>query len=85
VRRRNDASRRFDRWCAATRRRPELVGKVETVRRDGIMASVKVRMMSDEILTTTITREATEEMHLAACMEITVLIESSQVMLAIDD
>jgi molybdate transport system regulatory protein len=65
--------------------RNQLVGKIETVTLGGIMASVKVRLMSDEIITAAITREAAEEMNLATGMEITVLVKSTEVMLAIDD
>jgi molybdate transport system regulatory protein len=62
-----------------------LVGKVESVTLGGIMASVKVRLMSDEIITAAITSEAAKEMHLAAGIEIRVLIKSTEVILAIDD
>jgi molybdate transport system regulatory protein len=65
--------------------RNQLVGKVEDIQLGGIMASVKVRLMSEEIITAAITREAAEEMHLVAGMDITVLIKSTEVMLAIDD
>ena len=65
--------------------RNQLVGKVENVQLGGIMASVKVRLTSDEIITAAITREAAEEMHLAPGMDITVLVKATEVMLAIED
>ena len=65
--------------------RNQLVGKVEDVKLGGIMASVKVRLTSDEIITAAITREAAEEMHLAAGIDITVLVKATEVMLALDD
>jgi molybdate transport system regulatory protein len=65
--------------------RNQLVGKVEDVKLGGIMAAVKVRLTSDEIITAAITREAAEEMKLTPGMDITVLVKATEVMLAIDD
>ena len=65
--------------------RNQLVGEVEDVKLGGIMASVKVRLTSDELITAAITREAAEEMHLAPGMDITVLVKASEVTLALED
>ena len=65
--------------------RNQLVGKVEEVQLGGIMASVKVRLTSDEVITAAITREAAEELHLAAGNDVTVLVKATEVMLAIDE
>jgi molybdate transport system regulatory protein len=65
--------------------RNQLVGNVKDVKLGDVMASVKVRLTSDEIITAAITREAAEEMHLAPGLDITVLVKSTEVMLAIED
>jgi molybdate transport system regulatory protein len=46
------------------------------------MASVKVKLGTDEIITAAITREAAEEMNLAQGNDVVVLIKSTEVMLA---
>jgi molybdate transport system regulatory protein len=65
--------------------RNQLVGTVEDVQLGGVVAAVKVRLTSDEIITAAITRKAAEEMHLAAGMDITVLVKATDVMLAIGE
>jgi len=62
--------------------RNQLRGTVDEVKLGGIMASVKVKLGSDEIITAAITREAAEELHLAQGTKVTVLIKSTEVMLA---
>jgi molybdate transport system regulatory protein len=64
--------------------RNQLAGKVESVSLGGIMASVKVRLGSDEVITAAITREAAEELNLSAGTEVVVLVKSTEVMLGIE-
>jgi molybdate transport system regulatory protein len=64
--------------------RNQLAGNVEDVQLGGIMASVKVKLGTGEIITAAITREAAEELGLAAGMDITVLVKATEVMLAVD-
>jgi molybdate transport system regulatory protein len=62
--------------------RNQLRGKVQEVKLGGIMASVKVKLGTDEIITAAITREAAEEMNLGQDRDVVVLIKSTEVMLA---
>jgi molybdopterin-binding protein len=64
--------------------RNQLAGTVQDVRLGGIMSSVKVALKSGETITAAITREAAEELELAAGMSVTVLVKATEVMLAID-
>jgi molybdate transport system regulatory protein len=64
--------------------RNQLAGTVEDVQLGGIMASVKVKLQSNETITAAITREAAEEMKLAKGSSVTVLIKATEVMLATD-
>ena len=49
------------------------------------MATVKVTLAGGEEVTASITREAVEELDLAAGRPVTVLVKSTEVMLAVDD
>jgi molybdate transport system regulatory protein len=62
--------------------RNQLSGTVEDVQPGGVMASVKVRLGSGEIITAAIPREAVEELNLARDTHVTVLIKATEVMLA---
>jgi molybdate transport system regulatory protein len=64
--------------------RNQLTGTVESVQLGGIMASIKVRLLSSETITAAITREAAEELGLAVGTTVTVLIKATEVMLAIE-
>jgi molybdate transport system regulatory protein len=64
--------------------RNQLAGTVDDVQLGGIMASVKVKLASDETITAAITREAAEELHLARGVEVVVLVKATEVMLAIE-
>jgi molybdopterin-binding protein len=64
--------------------RNQLIGIVQEVKLGGIMASVKVKLGSDEIITAAITREAAEELQLAEGTDVVVLVKSTEVMLAIE-
>ena len=62
--------------------RNQLRGTVEEVKLGGIMASVKVKLGTGEIITAAITREAAEEMSLGQGANVVALIKSTEVMLA---
>jgi len=64
--------------------RNQLKGTVEDVQLGGIMASVKVKLGSSETITAAITREAAEELRLAAGSQVRVLVKATEVMLAIE-
>ena len=65
--------------------RNQLAGTVESVDTGGVMATVKVTLAGGEEVTASITREAVEELGLAAGRPVTVLVKSTEVMLAVDD
>jgi molybdate transport system regulatory protein len=62
--------------------RNQLRGTVQEVKLGGIMASVKVKLGTDEVITAAITREAAEELKLGQGVKVAVLIKSTEVMLA---
>jgi molybdate transport system regulatory protein len=62
--------------------RNQLRGTVETVRLGEVMASVKVSVGGNQTITAAITREAVEELGLTGGDEVTVLVKSTEVMLA---
>lgn len=65
--------------------RNQLSGVVTDVRLGAVMASVKVKLDDGEqIVTASITREAVEELGLAAGVQATVLVKSTEVMLGVE-
>lgn len=65
--------------------RNQLPGTVTEVNIGSVMATVKVRLDGgDQIVTASITKEAVEELGLAAGTAATVLVKSTEVMLAVD-
>ena len=65
--------------------RNKLPGTITEVAIGGVMATVKVRLDGGEqIVTASVTREAVEELGLAEGTATTVLVKSTEVMLAID-
>ena len=65
--------------------RNQLPGTITEVAFGGVMATVKVRLDGGEqIVTASVTREAVEELGLAEGTATTVLVKSTEVMLAID-
>ncbi len=65
--------------------RNQLPGTITEVTTGGVMATVKVRLDGGEqIVTASITTEAVEELRLAVGMATTVLVKSTEVMLAVD-
>ncbi|MGW0176863.1 TOBE domain-containing protein [Rhodococcus sp. NPDC003322] len=66
--------------------RNQLSGTVVDVTVGAVMATVKVRLDGgDQIVTASITREAVEELGLEPGKPATVLIKSTEVMLAVED
>ena len=66
--------------------RNQLSGVVTEVKLGAVMASVKVKLDGGEqIVTASITREAVEELGLAIGVAATVLVKSTEVMLAVED
>ncbi|MDG3008724.1 molybdenum-binding protein [Rhodococcus sp. D2-41] len=65
--------------------RNQLSGVIVSVTPGAVMATVKVRLDGgDQIVTSSITKEAAEEMGLAAGQPVTALIKSTEVMLGVD-
>lgn len=65
--------------------RNQLSGVVTDVKLGGVMASVKVKLDGgDQIVTASITKEAVEELGLAAGVAATVLIKSTEVMVGVE-
>jgi molybdate transport system regulatory protein len=64
--------------------RNQLPGTVQSVRLGEAMAIVKVVLDGGQPITAAITRDAAEDLHLAAGSTVTVLIKSTEVMLATD-
>ena len=65
--------------------RNQLSGTITDVTLGSVMATVKVRLDGgDQIVTASITKEAAEELGLAVGTKATVLVKSTEVMLAVD-
>jgi molybdopterin-binding protein len=65
--------------------RNQLPGTITEVTLGSVMATVKVRLNAGEqIITASITKEAAEELGLAAGTATTVLVKSTEVALAVD-
>lgn len=64
--------------------RNQLPGTVESVQVGEAMAIVKVTLDGGQTVTASITREAAEDLALAEGSAVTVLVKSTEVMLAVD-
>jgi len=65
--------------------RNQLAGSVTAVNLGSVVATVKVRLDGgDQIVTASITKEAVEELCLTVGTATTVLVKSTEVMLAVD-
>ena len=65
--------------------RNQLPGTVTEVNIGSVMATVKVRLDGgDQLVTASITKEAVEELGLSVGTKTTVLVKSTEVMLAVD-
>jgi molybdate transport system regulatory protein len=64
--------------------RNQLHGKVASVQPGTVMTIVKVTLDGGESVTSSITKEAAEELGLKVGSRVTVLVKSTEVMLAVD-
>ena len=64
--------------------RNQLPGKVESVQPGAVMSIVKIRLDGGQSVTSSITKEAVGELGLAPGSRVTVLVKSTEVMLAVD-
>jgi molybdopterin-binding protein len=64
--------------------RNQLPGKVASVQPGSVMTIVKVTLDGGENVTSSITKEAAEELGLKVGSRVTVLVKSTEVMLAVD-
>lgn len=62
--------------------RNQLTGTVHAVTHGGILSSVKIIIDPDQMLTSTITHEATEQLHLAPGSAVTAIFKATDVMVA---
>lgn len=61
--------------------RKQLKAKVDSVQLGNVMAAVKVTLPDGQHVTASITREAAEDLALAAGDDVTVLVKSTEVMI----
>lgn len=61
--------------------RNQLKAKVDSVQLGNVMAAVKVTLPDGQHITASITREAAEDLALAAGDDVTVLVKSTEVMI----
>jgi molybdopterin-binding protein len=64
--------------------RNQLPGRVQSVQLGEVMAVVKVVLDGGQPITASITREAAEELGLSDGAQVTVLVKSTEVMLAVE-
>lgn len=65
--------------------RNQLVGTVDSVNADGVMAEVVVRLKGGETIVSAITAHSAEQLALAPGREVVVVVKSTEVMLAVND
>jgi molybdopterin-binding protein len=65
--------------------RNQLPGTVLDVHHGEAISTIKVRLRGGETVTSAITREAAEDLQLAAGKEVTVLVKATEVSLAVED
>jgi len=64
--------------------RNQLPGKVASIQPGAVMTIVKVQLDGGQTVTSTITREATDELGLKVGTRVTVLVKSTEVMLGVE-
>jgi len=64
--------------------RNQLPGKVASIQPGSVMTIVKVTLDGGENITSSITKEAAEELGLKVGSRVTVLVKATEVMLAVD-
>jgi len=57
-------------------------GKIEKVEVDGIMASIKIKIESPEVITAIITKESAEKLKLTKGDTVSAIIKSTEIMVA---
>ena len=65
--------------------RNQLRGTVHSLRADGIMAEVVVRLTGGELVVAAITADSAARLGIVAGKPITAIVKSTEVMLAVDD
>jgi molybdate transport system regulatory protein len=63
--------------------RNQLPGTVDTINHGAVTTTVKIRLPGGEMITSSITREAAEELQLSEGREVIAVIKSSDVILAV--
>jgi molybdate transport system regulatory protein len=64
--------------------RNQLVGSVTQVEAGAVTTTVKVELAGGDVVTSSITKEAAEELGLAVGSSVTVVVKASDVILAVD-
>jgi len=64
--------------------RNQLAGSVVEVSPGAVTTTVKVRLAGGDVVTASITKEAADELGLAAGTDVVVIVKASDVMLAVD-
>jgi molybdopterin-binding protein len=64
--------------------RNQLAGSVVDVSPGAVTTTVKVRLAGGDVVTASITKEAADELGLAAGTDVVVIVKASDVMLAVD-
>ena len=64
--------------------RNQLAGSVVEVSPGAVTTTVKIRLAGGDVMTSSITKEAADELGLAAGNEVVVIVKASDVMLAVE-
>lgn len=64
--------------------RNQLTGTIDSVQPGSVMTTAKVRLADGQQITSSITREAAEDLALSSGQPVTVLIKSTEVMLGVE-
>jgi molybdate transport system regulatory protein len=64
--------------------RNQLAGTVRAVNHGSVMSTIKVELAGGDVITSAITKEAAEDLAVEPGSAVTVLIKSTEVMLAVD-
>src|SRR5262245_6651590 len=70
--------------CMRISARNQLAGSVVEVTPGAVTTTVKVRLAGGDVMTSSITKEAADELGLAAGNDVVVIVKASDVMLAVD-
>jgi molybdate transport system regulatory protein len=64
--------------------RNQLAGTVTAVNHGSVMSTIKVELAGGDVITSAITKEAAEDLAVEPGSKVTVLVKSTEVMLAVD-